>query len=105
MIEYRTLDAIMGPGAIVHLLNAFVMAPGGTVVSCGIAQDSDQRTLVMVQVGKGPPVAMTPANARAVAAYCFEVPPPAMRYQVEGLARQLIELADEADAFAPKRLH
>lgn len=105
MTEYRTLDAIMGPGAIVHLLNAFALAPGGTVVSAGIAQDSDQRTLVMVQIGEGPTVAMTPSNAREVAAYCFEVPPPAMRNQVEDLARRLIELADEADAFAPKRLH
>jgi hypothetical protein len=65
----------------------------------------------MIRVGDGPHVAMTPSNARAVAAYCLadELMPPAMRRAVAdhiaGLARHLIALADEADAFAPKRLH
>jgi hypothetical protein len=111
MTEYRNLDAIMGPGAIVQLLDAFAMAPSGTVVECGIANDHDNRTLVLMRIGEGPRVAMTPSNARALAVYCLadELMPPAMRHgladHLAGFARHLIALADEADAFAPKRLH
>jgi hypothetical protein len=103
------VSALMGFPAVARLLTDLVMSPDGATVRCEIAQlPGDTDALVLVRVNGGERVAMSVPQVRDVARYCFNIPPDIHKYLAEplaALARFLLEVADDAEAMAPKRLH
>jgi hypothetical protein len=108
--QHSVIDAIAGPGAIMRLLDDYVHSRKGTVMECAVGQIGEFY-LVLVRVGEGPRVAMSVAEARHVARHCLATESmgadmrEAVADHLADLARRLIELADDADAMAPGRLH
>jgi hypothetical protein len=106
------VSALMGFPAVARLLTDFVMSPNGATVRCEIAVPHEAvEALVLVRVNDGARVAMSVLQARDVARYCFNtalMPPAIRRHLADGLAefaRLLLQVAADAEAMAPGRLH
>jgi hypothetical protein len=112
-MEGNITDALMGPIAVMRLLDAFCAARGDAMVTSGIAQaqDNPRQIMVVVQVDTGQMFALTPREARTLAYWCTatERMPRIIRdahgEALASLARTLSEHADEADAYLPERRH
>jgi hypothetical protein len=102
---------IGGPAAIATLLNDYARARAGTPMLLGLGLAQDIGYLVLVRVGDGPMVGMLASQARAASAYCLatELMPPEFRLtlveHLADLARHLTDLAEQAEALQPQRLH
>ena len=107
------IRARMGLAAISGLLNELANAPDGAVVSCALAApvtEGEIGALLLVSINHGRHVALTPVEARGVAAFCLDtapMPPLVRQHLGDGLAafaRLLLETVAEAEAMAPARL-
>lgn len=110
MSKARSVDAVAGPEAWMRLVDAYVRAPAGTEVEFAIGHVGASH-VVLLRVGRGPRVVMSVEDARFLARrfLATETMPPMVRLlladHIAVLARDLIKLADEAEARDRARLH
>jgi hypothetical protein len=103
----KLVSAMRGPVALSRFLADFQNAPHGTLLHCEVA-DFAGKLVVLVRMGDSERVALTVAETKRLAARLLtEALPfsPSFVEDLQDLGRTLLEVAGDAEALTPGRLH